>query len=187
MIAFILATTILFDNPDPNPNNGLPFSLPSMPPIPDTEVDDIVFGELEHSEDYADRQTEMESMIDDWTAPITDFNSSLDSFIVEVPDASSGDFTTGFSALTPYGTAYEYAEFTGENVGSLAQYARAGQSVVTDLLDTATGLLVDFMLACAIWLILARVFAFIFNLIMLLWSIGVDIWNSIFNVVPTGG
>jgi hypothetical protein len=134
MIAFILATTLLLV-PDPNPDGGLPFGIPSLPAIPTTEAPTIELGDLVHSPDYSDRETEMEAMIDDFTEPITGINTTLESFIVEIPDASSGDFSTGFSAFTPYGTAYEYAELTGENVGTLAQYARAGQGVVGNLLN----------------------------------------------------
>ena len=130
---------------------------------------------------------EYEGLIEAWTAPLDPLLVIAGTLGGTLPEMDGGDFSVAYPELAAYGTAYEFAEYTGETFGTGMSYARAGSSFISEVMPYSTGALVTFMLACGIWIVFMRVSALVFSFVMWVVSGIKAAWDSIFEVVPTGG
>jgi hypothetical protein len=180
MLAAAISIVLLFDGP-------IPWPVPVLPIVPTSSAPTVELDEIEHAAEYEDRQTEMETMVDDWTAPLVPISDAFEDFIPTVPDASTGDFNLTYAPFSDFNTAFEFADYAGESVGTLMQYVRAGQDVAINIMPTIAGSFINFMLACSLWLVLVKLLVIVVEIVKFIVSGVFAVWNAFFNVAPTGG
>jgi hypothetical protein len=190
-IVLALITPALFIPPQPPdppnppesaitiPAGPIPWTVPVLPAISlDLDIDEPVFDEVAHTEDYAANIASIESRFTDESGVSGDAAAEFDTWLGIgglLPDMSAGaDFETGIS--TPGYTdtsAYEIATELGENIGTMFAYIRALASFDAGLGGIST--LIAFVILCIAWMALIIMLKFAIQFVDMLFSVAVKI------------
>jgi hypothetical protein len=164
--------------------DGFPWAIPLFPFIPDVEVPVIELSDPVHSEDYEANLTELETTVETWTEPIDEVNGVMDNWLgttaTQMPDTTSGDFSTGLQPVDDIGTAYEFAEWLGTSIGTLFQYMRS----ISNLPGTVVTVLIGGLLAVSGWLFFIRMLKYVMQIFDAGWSLARDIYHAIMEFIP---
>jgi hypothetical protein len=119
-----------------------------------------------------------------WMAPVINLQAALENWIGEtgsLPDASDGDFETGFDPVDDeHTTAFEFASDLGTSIATLFDYVRA----LSGLTSYSIGTLILFVIGCAAWLALNRFIVFALSIADMLWSIFVQGIQALGEALP---
>ena len=119
-----------------------------------------------------------------WMSPVTNIQEVLEAWIGDtgtLPDASDGDFETGFDPVDEeHTTAFEFAADLGSSIATLFDYVRA----ISGLTSYSIGTLILFVMACAAWLALNRFIVFALSVADMLWSILVQGIQALGEALP---
>lgn len=164
-------------------DGGLPWPIPALPVVPTATAPALTLDDVEHSDDFEDRQTDIEDQVNGWTEPLTSVNETLGVWFGDdgaLPDASEGDFTVGITAIDDIGSLYEFANWLGEQIGVGFEYLR----VIAALPGTVMSVLLVLAMACATILLLIKMFTFGLSIFDAAWSLGNTIVQTIMEIVP---
>lgn len=147
-------------------------SLPELD-VPELTVPETLeIPEFPAPDDPEEEEEDITAQVNAWLLPISSLRDALEDWIGEtgsLPDASEGDFATGFEDIDEEseGSAFTFAISMGSNISLLFQYARA----LSSLSLYSIGTMVLFIMGCAAWLALNRFIVFALSIADMLWSV----------------